>query len=284
MPERPDLDYVVPILDRELAGRSIIGVKVRKPVVLRLAVQGTPEGLLIGRTIEAVRRRGHFVLFPLRDPAHLEIAVSPMLAGRFALADLGSKSPGDLAVALALDDGRELRYRDDVQMGKFYVIERGAWKQAPGLATIGVDVLDPKAFTREAFLALAAKRRDQVKVFLLDKTALDSLGNAYADEVLWEARIHPKRFVRSLSGEELGRLYQALPAVLARSSAVIAERKPATDEKLRDFLAVRGRAGEPCRRCGCKLRKARVRADDSIFCPRCQPDERGTAIVDWRRV
>lgn len=284
MPERPDLDYAVPILDRELAGRSVVGVRVRKPVVLRLAVPGTPEGLLIGRTIEAVRRRGHFVLFPLRAPAGLEIAVAPMLAGRFAIAALGSKPPGDLAIGLGLDDGRELRYRDDVQMGKVYVIERGDWQRVPGLAAIGIDVLDPAAFTRAAFRELAAKRRDQVKVFLLDKSALDSMGNAYADEILWEARIHPKRFVRSLSEEELDRLHAAIPTVLAGAAATIAARQPATDEKLRDFLAVRGRAGEDCRRCGGKLRKARVHADDSIFCPRCQPDERGTAIVDWRRV
>lgn len=284
MPERPDLEYVVPILDRELTDRAIIGVRVRKPVVLRLAVQGTPEGLLIGRAFECVRRRAHFVLFTLRDPARLEIAVSPMLAGRFVIAKAGDKSPGDLAVALALDDGRELRYRDDVQMGKFYVIERGAWKGVPGLATIGVDVLDPKEFTRDVFQRLVEKRRDQVKVFLLDKGALDSMGNAYADEVLWEAQLHPKRMVRRLKVEEVDRLWAAIPKVLGRARAVIAERRPATDEKLRDFLDVRGRAGEPCHRCGSKLRKARVHSDDSVFCPQCQPDERGTAIVDWRKV
>ena len=284
MPERPDLDYVVPILDRELAGRTVVGVRVRKPVVLRIAVPGTIEALITGATIEAVKRRGHFVLFPLREPRPLEIAVSPMLAGRFAIATRNEKPPADLAVALSVDDGRELRYRDDVQMGKFYLIERGSWTQVPGLAKIGVDVLNPLAFTRQAFDALVKKRRDQVKIFLMDKAALDSIGNAYADEILWHAQIHPKRMVRGLRGEELDRLYPAIPEVLGGAAAVIASRQPPLDEKLRDFLHVRGRAGEPCHRCGAKLRTARVHADDSVFCPHCQPDERGTAIVDWRRL
>lgn len=283
MPERPDLDYYVPILARELPGRTIIGVRVRKPVVLRVAVPGTPEGLLTGATIESVRRRAHFVLFGLRDPVALEIAVAPMLAGRFVIAGTREKAPGDLAVALALDDGRELRYRDDVQMGKYYILARGDWGKAPGLSQIGIDVLDPKAFTRDAFLELAKQRRDQVKIFLMDKTALDAMGNAYADEVLWEAQIHPKRFVRSLSAEELDRLYEAIPAVLGHASRVIVERQPPTDEKVRDFLHVRGRSGQPCHRCNTKLRTARVHADDSVFCPKCQPDVRGTAIVDWRK-
>lgn len=282
MPERPDLDYATPILDRELRGRRVIGVRVRKPVVLRLAVEGTPEELLCGLEFAVVRRRGHFVLFGFAAPAPLEVAVSPMLAGRFALAGKGERAPGDLALALLLDDGRELRYRDDVQMGKVYVIGRGAWDRVPGLADIGVDVLDPAAFTREAFAALAARRRDQVKVFLLDKSALDCLGNAYADEVLWAAGIHPKRLARGLGAEELDRLHRAIPEVLGEAAAILAARRPATDEKLRDFLRVRGRAGSPCRRCGTKLRTARVRADDSVFCPTCQPDVRGTAIVDWR--
>jgi formamidopyrimidine-DNA glycosylase len=283
MPERPDLDYVVPILDRELRGRRVIGVRVRKPVVFRLAVEGTPEVLLTGVSFAAVRRRGHFVLFELAPPSPLEIVVSPMLAGRFALAPVDMRKPGDLAAALLLDDGRELRYRDDVQMGKIYVIPHRAWDRVPGLASIGLDILDPETFTLEAFSALAHKRRDQVKVFLLDKSALDSFGNAYADEALWEARIHPKRLVRSLDEEELGRLHAALPKVVGGASATIAARRPALDEKVRDFLHVRGRAGEPCHRCGVKLRKARVHADDSIFCPACQPDARGTAIVDWRK-
>jgi formamidopyrimidine-DNA glycosylase len=279
MPERPDLEYVVPILAEELRGQEIAGVRVKKPVVLRVAVEGQLEALVVGRRIGPVTRRAHFVLFDLGD---LELVVSPMLAGRFAIADAAEKSPADLALALRLTSGRELRYRDDVQMGKVYLIARGAWAQVPGLEKIGLDVLDPKVFTRAAFRQLSRTRKDQVKVFLMDKSALDAMGNAYADEVLFEARLHPKTFVRSLAPEEIDRLHDAIVRIIGTATRTIQERKPATDEKLRDFLKVRGRHGQPCPRCGAKLRSAGVRGHDAEFCPECQPATRKSGIVDWK--
>jgi formamidopyrimidine-DNA glycosylase len=285
MPERPDLEYVVPILARELSGRAITAARVKKPVVLRVVVPGGLEAALLGRTVRGVARRGHFVCFELDgpDPA-VEVAVAPMLAGRFRLDPAGAKAPGALAVALGLDDGRELRYRDDVQMGKVYVLPRGEWRHAPGLAEVGLDVLDPRAFTREAFRALARRRRDQAKVFLMDKAALDSFGNAYADEALWAAGVHPKTFVRALDDAALDRLHDAMASVLTEARDEIARRKPELDDKLRDFVKVRNRKGEPCPRCGAKIRAAGVHGHDAFFCPQCQPETRASAIVDWRKL
>jgi len=284
MPERPDLEYVVPILRRELVGRTIRALRTKKPVVWRVAVAGTPEALLVELSFADVQRRAHFVLFQFASPAAIELVVSPMLAGRFALADRRTRSPGDLAVGMTLSDGRELRYRDEVQMGKLYLIAAGAWQQVPGLGTVGLDVLDDGVFTREAFRAAARTRRDQIKVFLMDKTALDALGNAYADEVLWEAGVHPKRPVRSLSADDLDRVHDAIVRVLGAARSTIAARQPPLDEKLRDFLRVRGRAGHPCARCGATIRTARVHAGDAHFCPHCQPDTRRSVFVDWRKL
>ncbi len=288
MAERPDLEYAVPILDRELVGRKIVAVDVKKPVVVRMVVRGAFEELLTGRTIARVTRRGHFVVCSIDAEGEktepLDMAFAPMLAGRFRLCDPGAKLPHDTAVSFELDDRRVLVYRDDVQMGKVYVLARGAFASVPGLGTIGVDCLDPKAFSRAAFQALAKLRRDQAKVFMLDKAALDSLGNAYADESLFEARIHPKAWVRKLAPEQIDALHDAIVLVLTRARDVIRERKPPIDEKLRDFLSVRGRAGEPCVRCKTKLRKAGVHGHDAIFCPTCQPDDRGASLVDWRKL
>jgi formamidopyrimidine-DNA glycosylase len=297
MPERPDLDYAVPILARELAGRTITGVVVRKPVVLRLAVPGGPAELLVGRRISGAERRAHFVIFPLEggppgtpvgrgetQVGPITLVVAPMLAGRFALAAPGARVPGDLAISLALGDDLELRYRDDVQMGKVYLVARGEEPSIPGFEPIGVDVLDRAAFTFERFRELARTRRDQAKVFLMDKTALDALGNAYADEVLFEAGVHPKTWVRSLGEEEQRRLHAAIPAVLRRAGEEIARRAPATDEKVRDFLAVRNRHKAPCPRCGTPIRKAGVRGHDAFFCPRCQPETRKGGIVSWGKL
>ena len=118
----------------------------------------------------------------------------------------------------------------------------------------------------------------------MDKSALDAMGNAYADEVLFEARLHPKTMVRSLSDDEIGGLHDAIVKVIGSATAVIAGRKPALDEKLRDFLSVRGKAGDPCPRCGTKLRTAGVHGHDAHFCPQCQPETRKSAIVDWRKI
>jgi formamidopyrimidine-DNA glycosylase len=284
VPERPDLEYVVPILNRDLPGGKLAAVRVPKPIVLRLAVEGTPETLLVGRRFGAVTRRAHFVLFELDGTPELELVVSPMLAGRFALGPADAKKNADLAMAFTLEDGRELRYRDDVQMGKVYVVPKGAWNLVPGLEMVGLDVLNSKVFSRAAFRKLAKTRRDQVKVFLMDKSALDAMGNAYADEVLWEAKLHPKTMVRSLDEAQVDALHDAIAKVIGNATKVIAKRAPPLDEKLRDFLNVRGRNGQPCPRCGTTIRSAGVHGHDAEFCPACQVDERSSSIVDWRKV
>lgn len=289
MPERPDLEHVVTRLRAELPGSTIRELLVRKPVVLRAALPGDPARRLVGRCFSGVTRVGHFVILELAgDEAQgeIEIAVSPMLAGVFDLASAGQRLSADVAVAWTLHDGRQLRYRDRKQLGKVYLIGAGDYDRVPGLAAArqGLDVLDPQVFTLEAFCARARGRRDQVRVFLMDKSALDALGNAYADEVLWHARVHPKAWVRQLSAEELARLHASIAEVLGAATRTIAERRPPLSEKLRDFLSVRGRAGQPCPRCGTKLRRAGVRGFDAHFCPACQPDARHSGIVDWRKL
>src|SRR5690349_1141316 len=107
MPERPDLEYVIPILANELAGARIEAVRVDSPVAVRVTVRGTAQELLTNKVIESVSRRAHFVMFALRD-SEIELAVAPMLAGRFTIAPATAKRPRDLAFTLVLDRGREL--------------------------------------------------------------------------------------------------------------------------------------------------------------------------------
>jgi formamidopyrimidine-DNA glycosylase len=280
MAERPDLEYFVPILHERLAHQRISAVSVQKPIVLRVAVRGDASTLLTGQTIATVERRAHFVVLGFTDlePA-LQMVVSPMLAGRFLFAD--KKLPRDTAVTWSLANGETLVYRDDVQMGKVYIIERGAWAIVPGLENVGIDVLSP-AFTPAALVALAKKRRDQVRVFLMDKSALDAFGNAYADEALWEARIHPKTMVNKLTSEDLERLHHGIVTVMRNAVDTVKARKPPLDEKLRDFLKVRNRHNEKCPRCGDTIRRAGVYGHDTFFCPTCQVETRKTGIVSWR--
>jgi formamidopyrimidine-DNA glycosylase len=247
---------------------------VREPVVLRFAVRGNLS-LLLGRRLDRVERRSHMIVLRCEG---LDLAVNPMLAGRFRLAEPGAKDEASLAFALGFDDV-ELRYLDDKAMGKAYLIASGDWKAIPGLQSGGLDILS-REFSRERFVSLLRHRRDQVRVFLLDKKALDSIGNAYADEILFEAGIHPKTWCRSLSHDDGVRLHDAIQSVMRAAIEEVARRDEPTDVKVRDFLKVRLK--QTCPRCGSKLRTAGVKGMDAYFCPACQPATR-PGFVDWRR-
>ena len=274
MPELPDLLYILSRLRERLLGRPVTSARVREPVVLRFTVRGNLS-LLLGRSLADAFRKSHFLVFRFEG---LDLAVNPMLAGRFRLSEPGSPDEGSLGFALGFGDV-ELRYLDDKKMGKAYLITTDDWKAIPGIQTGGLDILSPE-FTRERFVSLLKHRRDQVRVFLLDKRALDSLGNAYADEVLFEAGIHPKTFCRSLRHEDGVRLHDAIVKVMKEAVAEVAGRGEAIDVKVRDFLKVRMK--ETCPRCGAKVRTAGVRGMDAWFCPRCQPATRA-GLVDWTR-
>ena len=274
MPELPDLLYVLKHLRERLVGRHVTAERVREPVVLRFAVRGNLS-LLLGRTLADVQRKSHFLVFRFEG---LDLAVNPMLAGRFRFVEPGDPDEGSLCFALGFDDV-ELRYLDDKKMGKAYLIATDDWQAIPGMQTGGVDLLSPE-FSRERFVSLLKHRRDQVRVFLLDKKALDRIGNAYADEVLFEAGIHPKTFCRSLTHEDAVRLHDAIVTVMNEAVAEVARRGEPIEVKVRDFLKVRRK--DVCPRCGGKLRTAGVKGMDSWFCPHCQPATRA-GFVDWTR-
>ena len=281
MPELPELLHIVSTLREELLGRHVTAERVREPVVVRFAVRGNLS-LLLGRPLLNISRRSHYLLFRFEG---LDLAVNPMLAGRFRLAEPSEKEERALAFALEFEaakpDGAptELRYLDNKKMGKAYLIGTDDWKAIPGLQAGGVDILSPE-FTHERFVSLLKHRRDQVRVFVLDKRALDSLGNAYADEVLFEAGIHPKTWCRSISREEAVRLHGAIVKVMTEAVEEVARRNEPIEVKVRDFLKVRRKP--VCPRCGSKVRKAGVKGMDAYFCPQCQPATR-TGLVDWTR-
>jgi formamidopyrimidine-DNA glycosylase len=274
MPELPDLLHVLARLREQLLGRHVTAERLRDPVILRCLVQGNLS-LLLGRRLDDIQRRAHFLIFRFEG---LDLAVNPMLAGRFRLAAPGERDEAALGFVLELGD-LELRYLDDKRMGKAYLAAAGDWKAIPGLGDVGVDVLSPQ-FTAERFASLLRHRRDQVRAFLMDKKALDSLGNAYADEVLFEAGIHPKTFCRSLSHDDAIRLHAAIVKVMGEAVAEVARRNEPIEVKVRDFLKVRLKTD--CPRCGSKIRRAGVRGMDAYFCPRCQPATR-SSLVDWTK-
>jgi formamidopyrimidine-DNA glycosylase len=291
MPELPDLLHVLGRLREQLLGRIVARERVREPVVLRCTFPGNLS-LLLGRRLEEIERHAHFLVFHFEG---LDLAVNPMLAGRFRLVAPNDKDEAALIFALGFRPATlhaagagadseslcdlELRYVDDKKMGKAYLTAPGDWRAIPGAEGGGLDILS-REFTPEHLISLLKHRADQVRRFLMDKRALDSLGNAYADEVLYEARLHPKTPCRRLSHEEALRLHAAIGTVMRAAIDEVARRNQPIDIKVRDFLKVRRRT--ICPRCGAKIRKAGVRGMDAYFCPTCQPATR-PGFVDWTK-
>src|SRR4051812_26816278 len=285
MPELPDLVHVEAGLRAAVAGKRITAARTGDPTVLRIMVSEPFPAVLVGRTLEDVARRGHFMRFAVEGG--LVIVINAMLVGRYRLVAAGSeaaakKDPRSLGLALVFDGAPELQYLDDKRMGKVYVARAADEQTIPIYGQLGADVLSP-AFTRDAFAALIARRRDQVRAFIMDKRALASIGNAYADEILFAAGIHPKTFCKKLSPTDIDALHAAIQRVLADAIAEIRRRDEPIEVKVRDFLKVRGRDGKPCVVCGTTIRAVRVGDGDACFCPHCQRETR-KLFVNWTRL
>jgi formamidopyrimidine-DNA glycosylase len=290
VPELPDLTIVAEAFHATLAGRRITAAAAPGP----LAVRGTPAELadLVGQSVEAVRRRGKFLLFELdRD----RIAVNPMLTGRFQLAAPATKHPTKTAIVLSFSDriGRpldaaewvagadwvpaddkdiEVRYRDPTQMGKVYLLPDGVERSVPGLGGIeqGPDA-DDLGLSLDAWRERIRRHPGEVKNLLRNQAFVAGIGNAYSDEILWRARLLPFRKRSSLAQEEVDELYVATRATLADAIEVLRARVPPTFERqVRDFLAVHDHGGEPCPRCGTRITEVRAGGFITSYCRTCQ--------------
>jgi len=281
MPELPDLVHVAAELRRRVCGQPIVAAKLGDPVVLRLMIPAAFPDVLLGRRILDVERRGHFLRLAL--DGKLLLVVNAMLAGRYLLSAQPDPRPAKAAIlALRFADGQELQYADELRMGKIYLALPAQEAEIPGYRELGIDLLS-ESFTLARFRELVAGRRDQVRQFLLDKTALASIGNAYADEILFAARLHPKTFCHRLDPGNVDRLFAAIRHTLDHAIAEITSRDPPIERKLRDFLAVRGKPHQPCPVCGTAIRRVRVGKADACFCPSCQPTDR-KLFVDFRNL
>jgi formamidopyrimidine-DNA glycosylase len=279
MPEIPDLVYIRKYLAGALTGRLITAVEVKQPILVRNMLDAPIGDVLPGRTFREVEQRGPFLRLGL--DGEIDIVTNLMLAGRIQHQRKGEKAEGYLCLGWTLDDGSALRLCDEKKMAKLYVCRSADTASIPRYGTQGVDILSGE-FTREKFLALAAANaRRQVRVMINDHTVLSAIGNAYADEILFEARIHPKTFTGKLTGEETGRLYNAIGTVMTWGTAMVEEARQPIQVKVRGHLKVRNRKGEACPRCGATIRREGVRGHDTFFCPSCQPPSR-KLFIDWR--
>lgn len=290
MPELPDLEYVCPRLHKAVTGRVVTAIDVFEPIVIRCLLPGTPVDLLVGRAFARVERVGHFFHFVGKGKAteRIHLIVNAMLVGRFALLGPTRKKPtgrvGKRIFTVTFDDGTITPYYDDKRMGKVYIASDATLGEIPQFNDVAaaLDLLDDVAFTADAFHKLVRSQRCQIRVLLMDKARINSLGNAYADEVLFDAQLHPKAMCTQLTDDDIARLHASIRAVLRHAIDTIEQRGEPIEVKVRDFLKIRNKGGEPCPRCDGTIRRAGVLGYDTFFCPTCQP-ERRKGMVDWRR-
>ena len=281
MPELPDLVYIQEYLSGAIGGRSITRMEVKQPVLLRNMLDVPPGGVLQGLSVREVEHHGPFIRLGMSGD--VDIVTNLMLAGRFQHLKPGEKPEGHLCVSWSFDDGSALRLCDDKKMAKLYICRSADTASIPRYGTQGVDILSAE-FTLERFRTLvAANSRRQVRVMINDQGVLSAVGNAYADEILFEARIHPKTFSGRLSPEETGRLFDAIGSVMTWGRRMVKEAAQPIHVKVREHMKVRNRKGEPCPRCGTTIRREGVRGHDTFFCPQCQPPSRAL-FIDWRRL
>ena len=290
MPELPEVETVARGLRQAILGRRIISVTLGKtdfiddPVAL--------ERHLPGRRIEAVERYGKFMLLRLSgvsgetrvatngDAAPASLLVHLGMTGQIAPSPAGQPLEKHTHVCMLLDDGRELRYTDARRFGRIAYLRKASL--AEELTGFGADPLE---VSKEEFADRICGRRARIKALLLDQSVLRGVGNIYADESLWKAKIHPARLGANLSRKQAHTLRRVLQdilrkAIVLRGSSISdfldAEGEPG--EYQRHHRAY-GREGKGCYRCKTPVRRAIVAGRSSYFCPRCQPSPRGFAAL-----
>ncbi|KIR65518.1 MULTISPECIES: bifunctional DNA-formamidopyrimidine glycosylase/DNA-(apurinic or apyrimidinic site) lyase [Micromonospora] len=280
MPELPEVETVRQGLAQWVTGRRIVGVEVRHPRAVRRHLAGPAHfaDVLAGRTVLDVRRRGKYLWLPLDSGdaivGHLGMSGQLLLQPATAADELHLRVRFRFA-----DDGPELRFVDQRTFGGLAVSSGGA-ELPPEIAHIARDPMDPE-FSDSAFVAALRRRRTEVKRALLDQTLVSGVGNIYADEALWRAKLHGARPTDQLTAPVAQRLLGHVRDVLGEA---IKEGGTSFDALYVNVngesgyfdraLNAYGREGEPCRRCGAPLRREAFMNRSSYSCPRCQPRPR----------
>ncbi len=280
MPELPEVETVARGLRAVLPGRRISAcaspTRRISSTIRRLSRVRLP-----GTRVRSVERSGKFLVIALDAPDALDgglpslsLLVHLGMTGRLVACPAEAPAPPHTHVYFELDDGRELRYTDPRRFGRMSLREDGA--ENPALSHFSQAGLDPLETTEAEFAAALGGRRARIKALLLDQRVLRGMGNIYADESLWRARIHPKHIGARLKAQELRRLYRVVQSVLREAirfrGSSISDYVDAEGQRgwYQQRHRVYGREGKKCTRCCSGIRRETVAGRSSHFCPRCQ--------------
>ncbi len=275
MPELPEVETVLRGLSRRVLGRKIAGVEVSNPSVIAGSVSGFKQGVE-GRTITSLRRKGKALAAELRGsnggvPGHIVIRLG--MTGSVTIVPRNSPVQPHTHVRFRFEDGaEEMRFRDPRRFGSLRFCPDGELEALFG--RMGPDALE---ISHQKFEEARRGRTGAIKGWLLNQAMLAGLGNIYADEALYQARIHPRAPAGRISAGKSRALFCAIQRVLDRAVNL-------QGTSFRDYINIEGRPGnygqrlrvyqrdgKPCRRCGTILRRIIVCGRSSHFCPECQP-------------
>jgi formamidopyrimidine-DNA glycosylase len=281
MPELPEVEVVRRGLDAHVTGRSITAVRVHHPRAVRRHEAGPADltARLLGAEITGTGRRGKYLWLILGDGSALVVHLG--MSGQMLLGEIPNEN--HLRIAALLDDGTALSFVDQRTFG--------GWMLSDLVTVDGTDVPMPVAhlardpldleFNRDGVVTVLRRKHSEIKRQLLDQTVVSGIGNIYADEALWRAKINGARPASSLSRAKLAELLDAAAEVMTDalgqggtsfdSLYVNVNGESGYFERSLDAY---GREGEPCRRCGAVIRREKFMNRSSFYCPRCQPRPR----------
>ncbi len=273
MPELPEVETIRSRLAPRLAGRRIERVAIVDPRLTRPEPPEAVAAALEGERIADVRRRGKYLVFAFESGRHLLVHLR-MTGGFQHSAEGGDDSDPHRRAVVRLDDGSDVAYRDVRRFGMWLLLEPGElddyWR-----GRLGSEPLE-REFTTASLARGLSGRRLAVKAALLDQRAVAGIGNIYADEALWWARIHPLRPAGSLAKDEVAALRKgvrkALEVGIARHGTTLRDYRDPDGRRgrMKGELRVYGREHEPCRRCGTPIERIRAAGRGTWYCPYCQ--------------
>jgi formamidopyrimidine-DNA glycosylase len=273
MPELPEVETVAAGLRPHLAGKAIVRCDLRFPTIVR---HPEPEAFVegvTGRVVEALTRRGKYLLFHLTDGYLMVIHLG--MTGHLQLFDPEAPFAPHVHAAFLLNDGRQLRYRDVRRFGRLLFGTEAELLEHRAVPRLGPEPIDDTFTARDLYQRLH-RRRAPLKALLLDQAVVAGVGNIYADESCFLARVRPDRPGSSLSRPAVKRLREALhesltTAIANRGSSVDSYRDAFGERgSQQERLLVYGRGGEPCPTCGRPLASVRLAGRTTVFCRRCQ--------------
>ena len=280
MPELPEVEVVRAGLERHLIGKQIREVSVLHPRAIRKHLAGLQdfEGRLAGRKISDIRRRGKYLWFEFDDE---EVLVGHLgMSGQFLLVPNDAEFEKHLRINFSFSKWpMQLRFVDQRTFGGMSIDQLDSDLVNSGPKSISHIALDPfdAGFSAPDLVRRLRQRDAEIKRLLLDQNLVSGIGNIYADESLWRAKIHPRRLASSLSQDKVSLLIDSATAVMGEALAAggtsfddLYVNVNGESGYFERGLAVYGRRGEPCPRCASPIRREAFMGRSSHFCPVCQ--------------